>query len=112
MIDEKRGSGDAACCVPTVLRPYSVPTTGMYKVMARDEKPKYNPNKHHRKSNRLKGYDYTQPGAYFVTMVTYQRECLFGEIIKGEMKLNELGKVANECWLAIPDHFSHVELGM
>jgi len=79
--------------------------------MAWDAKPKYDPNKYNRKSTRLHGYDYTQAGAYFVTMVTYQRDFLFGEIVEEEMKLNEFGKIADECWLAIPDHFDHVELG-
>jgi hypothetical protein len=46
---------------------------------------------HHRRSIRLDGYDYTQPGVYFVTMVTWQRECLFGEIVNGEMRLNTPG---------------------
>ena len=40
---------------------------------------KFDPKIHHRRSIRLKGYDYSQPGAYFVTIVTRQRECLFGE---------------------------------
>jgi REP element-mobilizing transposase RayT len=60
---------------------------------------KYNPNIHHRKSIRLKGYDYTQPGAYFVTFCTYQRDEIFGEIINGEMKLSALGEIASEEWL-------------
>jgi len=50
----------------------------------------YEPQKHHRRSIRLKGYDYTQPGAYFITLVTYQREYLFGEVVKGEMVLEKL----------------------
>jgi putative transposase len=45
--------------------------------------------KHHRRSNRLKGYDYSKAGAYFITICTHQRQCLFGEIIDGEMKLNQ-----------------------
>ena len=48
---------------------------------------KYDPRKHHRRSIRLKGYDYTQAGAYFVTICTWQRECLLGEVINGEMQL-------------------------
>jgi len=72
---------------------------------------KYDPNKYHRKSIRLKGYDYTKAGAYYVTIVAYQRECLFGEIMNGEMLLNEFGNIANECWCSIPEHFPHVELG-
>ncbi len=79
--------------------------------MARDTRPKFDPQKHHRKSIRLKGYDYTQAGAYYVTIVTYHRDCLFGEIVNEAMILNEFGKIADECWRAIPDHFPFVELG-
>jgi hypothetical protein len=46
---------------------------------------KYDPRRHQRGSIRLKGYDYSLPGAYFVTACTYQRECLLGEIYQGEM---------------------------
>jgi len=60
---------------------------------------KYDPQKHHRRSIRLKGYDYTQPGAYFVTICTYQRDEIFGEIINGEMRLSALGKIVREEWL-------------
>jgi REP element-mobilizing transposase RayT len=73
--------------------------------------PKFDPQIHHRRSIRLKEYDYSQSGGYFVTMVTWQREYLFGEIINGEMKLNEHGHIADECWREIPNHFSNVELG-
>jgi putative transposase len=59
----------------------------------------------------LQGYDYTSPGAYFVTRVTTQRENLFGEIVTGEMRLNTCGKIVTDCWCAIPAHFPHVELG-
>ncbi|MCD6234217.1 MAG: hypothetical protein J7K63_04165 [Candidatus Marinimicrobia bacterium] len=45
---------------------------------------KNNPEYHHRRSIRLKGYDYSQAGAYFVTMCTQNRECLFGEIVDGK----------------------------
>jgi putative transposase len=72
---------------------------------------KFDPKVHHRQSIRLKGYDYSQAGAYFVTIVTWQRECLFGEIQNGEMKLNPRGEIADECWRSIPGHFQHVELG-
>ena len=70
----------------------------------------YDPQKHHRRSIRLKGYDYTQPGAYYVTLCTKARQCLFGDVIKGEMRLNSLGHIAFTCWQAIPHHFPHVEL--
>lgn len=70
-----------------------------------------NPHSHHRRSIRIKEYDYTSPGAYFVTLVTYQRDCLFGEIRDAKMASNDLGSIADECWRAIPDHFPFVELG-
>lgn len=70
----------------------------------------YNPHVHHRQSIRLKGYDYTQTGAYFVTICTYQRNCLFGEIVDGEMKLNISGEIAKSSWLSITRHFANVEL--
>lgn len=53
---------------------------------------------HHRRSIRLKGHDYTQPGAYFITIVTYQRRHLFGEAVNGEMRLNEPGQIAHAEW--------------
>jgi len=64
----------------------------------------------HRRSIRLKDYDYSQMGAYFVTICTHKRECLFGEIHQDAMVLNELGKIAHTNWMATPDHFAHVEL--
>jgi hypothetical protein len=59
---------------------------------------KYDPQKHHRQSIRLQGYDYSQAGAYFLTLFTYQRQCLFGEIIGGAMQLNPYGQVVAEEW--------------
>jgi REP element-mobilizing transposase RayT len=58
----------------------------------------FDPQKHHRRSIRLNGYDYTQPGAYFITVVTHDRECLFGEIVDGEMRLNEFGEIVRTEW--------------
>jgi hypothetical protein len=66
---------------------------------------KFDPAQHHRRSIRLQNYDYTQPGGYFVTIVTHQRESLFGNIVNAQMQLNASGKIADECWRAIPDHF-------
>jgi hypothetical protein len=48
---------------------------------------KYDPGKHHRRSIRIHGYDYAQSGAYFVTICAQERQCLFGEIVGGEMHL-------------------------
>lgn len=71
---------------------------------------KYNPDIHHRRSIRLKGYDYTQPGAYFVTMVTYQRDEIFGEIGNGEMKLSPLGKIVQEEWFRSAEIRKEIQL--
>ncbi len=59
---------------------------------------RYNPEKHHRHSIRLKGYDYAQPGAYFVTIVTQDRACLFGDVVDGQMRLNECGVIVHQEW--------------
>jgi len=53
---------------------------------------RHDPDGHHRRSIRLNGHDYTQPGAYFVTICTRERECLFGGIVDGEMHLSETGR--------------------
>jgi hypothetical protein len=53
----------------------------------------YDPRIHHRHSIRRKGYDYSQPGAYFITLVTFHRRHLFGEIIRGNMESNNLGRI-------------------
>ena len=79
--------------------------------MAQDRRIRFDPKKHHRKSIRLPGYDYSQAGAYYITIVTHQRDCLFGKIENEKMILSDLGKIADECWRAIPDHFPLVELG-
>jgi len=55
-------------------------------------------DKHHRRSIRLKGYDYAHAGAYFVTICTQDRECLFGGIIAGEMRLNDAGHMVYRIW--------------
>ena len=71
---------------------------------------RYDSNKHHRRSIRLKGFDYTREGAYFVTICTQNQACLFGEIVNGQMRLNDVGKVVDICWRAIPKHFPRVVL--
>jgi putative transposase len=70
---------------------------------------KFDSNIHQRRSIRLKGYDYSQAGAYFVTIVAFQRECFFGEIVGGEMKLNQYGDIVQKRWDDIPIHFPNVE---
>ena len=70
----------------------------------------YNPNKHHRRSIRLKGYDYSQAGLYFITICVQDRKCLFGNIVNGEMILNDAGKMADNEWVKIPERFTNVQL--
>ena len=57
------------------------------------------PGTRDRRSVRLKDYDYAQAGAYFVTICTYDRDCLMGEVVNGEMRLNEYGEIARDEWL-------------
>ncbi len=57
---------------------------------------KYDPNKHHRQSIRLPGYDYSQSGAYFVTICADRRQCLFGDVVDGQMRLNQYGAIVAE----------------
>jgi putative transposase len=71
---------------------------------------KFNSDKHHRKSIRLKGYDYTQPGWYFITICTQNREWLLGEITGGEMVLNTFGGIVRDEWLNTEKIRDNVEL--
>lgn len=66
---------------------------------------------HNRKSLRLKGYDYTSIGRYFVTVVTRDRLHLFGKVIDGEMVLNEFGKIAEREWINTLRIRSNISLG-
>jgi REP element-mobilizing transposase RayT len=66
---------------------------------------------HHRHSIRLPDFDYSQPGEYYITIVTHERQHLFGKIVDFEMQLNDLGKIVMDCWSTIPDHFTNVDLG-
>jgi REP element-mobilizing transposase RayT len=72
---------------------------------------KFDPKIHHRQSIRLQGYDYSLSGAYFVTIVTWHREFLFGEIVNNEMELSRYGEIVQKWWGEIPIHFPNVETG-
>ena len=83
----------------------------------------FNPDIHHRRSIRLKGYDYSQPGAYFVTICTHRHECLFGEIVGAgsetvptvdigpHMELNAYGEIVQFTWYDLVNHASGIEFG-
>ncbi len=70
----------------------------------------YNPEKHHRRSIRLKGHDYTREGAYYFTICCHQRRCLLGEINDGVMHLNLAGATVKAVWDSLPHHFPLIEL--
>jgi len=72
--------------------------------------PKFDSNKHHRRSIRLQEYDYAQAGAYYVTIVAWRREYLFGEVVNREMKLTKFGLVAEQQWEKLPRRFPNIEL--
>jgi REP element-mobilizing transposase RayT len=67
-----------------------------------------NPSQFHRRSIRLKDYDYSSPGAYFVTVVTYQRRCIFGEIVECEIRLNPFGQIVAQKWEWLPTQYPYV----
>ena len=72
---------------------------------------KYDPRIHHRRSIRLNGYDYRQAGAYFVTFVVRNRECLFGQVnAGGEIMLSTDGELITACWNETPRHFDNIAL--
>lgn len=72
---------------------------------------KFDPQKHHRRSIRLKGYDYSLAGAYFVTIVAWRREMLFGDVVDGTAVLNELGEIVRDEWERTAIVRPNVELG-
>ena len=71
---------------------------------------KFDPEKHHRRSIRLTDYDYSQSGAYFITICTKNRDCLLGEIVDSEMVLNGAGMMMQTIWEGIPDHYPGVQI--
>ena len=70
----------------------------------------YDPYKHHRRSIRLKDYDYSQAGAYFVTICAQHGQCRFGEIKDGAMHLSPAGEMVVACWQALPEQFPTIDL--
>ncbi len=65
--------------------------------------------KHHRRSIRLKGYDYARPGIYFVTICVQNRECLFGNVVQGEMQLNAAGEMVVRWFAQLENKFATVQ---
>jgi hypothetical protein len=72
-------------------------------------KPKYNPDIHHRQSIRLKGYDYSSPGAYFVTICLQNRAHLFGKVENGIILLNDAGIMVDKWYRKLPSKFPDIQ---
>ncbi len=70
----------------------------------------YDPARHHRRSIRLRGYDYTLAGAYYVTIVTQDRAHLFGDVVDGLMQLNDAGRMAQQEWFNLCERFPAIDL--
>ncbi len=70
----------------------------------------YHPDIHHRRTIRLRDYDYSSAGAYFVTICTGQRECLFGEVVGGVMRVNECGQTVTTIWDSLPQRYPGLEV--
>jgi putative transposase len=71
---------------------------------------KFNPEKHHRHSIRLAGYDYSRAWAYFVTICTQDRECFLGDVIENQMILNQNGIIVRDCWFELLKVFNNIRL--
>lgn len=70
----------------------------------------YNPDIHHRRSIRLREFDYSSIGGYFITTCVQNRECLFGNIVDDVMLLNDAGRLVKSAWNGLPERFPSIEL--
>jgi REP element-mobilizing transposase RayT len=70
----------------------------------------YNPKEHHRRSIRLKEYDYTNPNWYYLTICTHDKKNLFGEVINSKMILNDYGKIVDDEWLKTKELRKNIDL--
>jgi len=71
---------------------------------------KKNQHNHHRHSLRLKDYNYSTPGMYFITICTRDKTCIFGDIVNGKMLLNEYGGIVHKYWFELENKFNNIEL--
>ncbi len=67
-------------------------------------------NKYRIETTRLNGWDYTSNGRYYITICTKNREPFLGKIEKGEMVLNECGRIAEKCWFDLENHYRNLRL--
>jgi putative transposase len=71
---------------------------------------RFDPDRYHRRSLRLQGYDYSQPGAYFVTICTHGQECIFGDVTDDRVELSPYGEMVWQTWRGLPERFERIEL--
>jgi len=71
---------------------------------------RYDPQRHHHRSIRLQGYDYSQAGVYFVTLCTQNSDGLFGAIVNGAMVSSPLGQQVGDAWLHLPERYPRIEM--
>jgi len=64
---------------------------------------------YHRHDIRLPGYDYSTPGTYFITICVQNRACIFGDVVNGEMTLDEVGSMIDGWWMTTDQHFAGAE---
>jgi len=74
-----------------------------------DMTTRYGPEKHHRRSIRLKGFDYSRPGVYFVTVCTQDRACVFGDVVAGNIRRNAAGRMIDKWWLELNRGFPNAK---
>lgn len=70
----------------------------------------YDKTIHNRQSIRMQGFDYSQEGSYFITICTYEKNQLFGEIISDEMKLNQIGVIVRANWISLPSRYKGIKI--
>ena len=97
-------------CAPTIRNPEHPVGARFIAPDLPSNTSTFNPDIHHRRSIRLHSYDYSQAGAYFITLCTQKRECLFGDVVGDAMRLNDVGHRVQNVWDALPQHYSRVEL--
>jgi len=90
---------------------YRIARRGFFGCLARREREvKYDPNLHDRRTIRLKDFDYSQPGAYFITICVKVRECILGNIEDDEVILTRSGLLVQKCWQDLTRHYPHLRL--
>ena len=71
---------------------------------------KFDPEIHHHRSIRLPGYDYSQPGTYFLTLCAFNKQSLLGQVVEGQMLLNEIGQMVHAEWFRTTQIRREIEL--